>query len=149
MIRYIAVPGIALMLLATCCNLCLTKRKIKSRTDRLMEAVTENEPVIEAIIARGYASHEVHVCVRKFYTKNPSFVPLTEEKLLEMVKARKKQEKAMHQVHSKRWSAGATLGKSPSQGGLCGLVAAAKSKELSRSRKSSRSAGSKEAWPSP
>ena len=54
LIRYIVVPAITLLLLATCCNLTFTKRKMKSQQDRLMEAVTENEPVIKAVIARGY-----------------------------------------------------------------------------------------------
>ena len=72
-----------------CCRVIFTKRKMKSQQDRLMEAVTENEPVIKAVIARGYDHHQVHVCVRKFYEKTPSFVPLTEERLLELVKERK------------------------------------------------------------
>tara|TARA_B100000795_G_C22780516_1_gene432051 strand:- start:914 stop:1531 length:618 start_codon:yes stop_codon:yes gene_type:complete len=87
-------PAITLLLLATCCNLTLTKRKMKSRTDRLMQAVSENEPVIQAAIARGFDQHEVHVCVRHFYTKNPSFVPLSEQKLLQLVKER-------HEKHKK------------------------------------------------
>ena len=76
-------PAITLLLLATCCNLTFTKRKMKSPTDRLMQAVSENEPVIQAAIARGFDQHEVHVCVRHFYTKNPSFVPLSEARLLQ------------------------------------------------------------------
>ena len=86
-------PAITLLLLATCCNLLFTKRKMKSRTDRLMQAVSENEPVIQAVIARGFDQHEVHVCVRHFYTKNPSFVPLTETKLLQLVKERQERHK--------------------------------------------------------
>jgi len=108
-IRYIALPAATLLLLATFCNLIFTKKKFKGRAERLMEAVTENEPVIEAIIARGYSSHEVHVCVRKFYTKNPSFVPLSEEKLLELVKARKKVEKQVQEKQGRSWSKGRAL----------------------------------------
>ena len=93
LIRYVAMPAITLLLLATCCNLTLTKRKMKSRTDRLMQAVSENEPVIQAAIARGFDQHEVHVCVRHFYTKNPSFVPLSEAKLLQLVKERHERHK--------------------------------------------------------
>ncbi len=125
-IRYIALPGICLLLLGTVCNLIFTKRKMKSRTDRLMEAVSENEPVIQAIISRGYDQHEVHVCVRQFYTKNPSFVPLTEEKLLELVKLRKKGEKKMAERHASRWRKGGGL--DGGMGSMTNLIAAANDK---------------------
>ena len=92
------------LMLVCCLRVIFTKTQSKKKAERLMEAVTENEPVIKAVIARGYDHHQVHVCVRKFYEKTPSFVPLTEERLLELVKERKKGEKKRVEKQEKLWA---------------------------------------------
>ena len=48
-------------MLVCCLRVILTKTQSKKKAERLMEAVTENEPVIKAVIARGYDHHQVHV----------------------------------------------------------------------------------------